>query len=522
MPNCAVIDVGSNAIRLQVARILGSGPHEILCEERKPVRLGERVFLTSELDNAAVLRAIDALKHFKEVTAVYQVELLRAVATSAVREASNADEFLRQVEQNTGLQLEVISGREEARLIHLGLRDSVPFEPDRPFLLIDIGGGSTEVSMATQSQILSSESLKLGAVRLTELFLKSDPIREKEFDRMVKFIRDTANRYLKATGNAKCDGAIGTAGTVSALATLDHKLRGTDVRPASLGRKQLEAILNRLKAKPLAERRAWLGAEPDRAEGIVAGAAVLLGLMDVLDFSDIVVSPKGLRDGVMRDLATRLAGPVPGEQYHDEVVFESVHAIGTRYRYDPQHANQVGRLALRLFKDLERVHALRSEHRDILLGASLLHDIGQFINYSKHHKHSYYLIKHSELTGFNETEIELIANIARYHRRAHPSKKHPEFAALTASQQQVVNKLSALLRIADAFDRSHRSLVSDITCHIDGTQVRMDLYVREPLSLELWSFEQKSQLFTEVFELPIILQEHAIEAANQRSRVPAA
>lgn len=522
MPNCAVIDVGSNAIRLQVARIQGPGPYEILCEERKPVRLGERVFLTGKLADAAVLRAVDALKHFKEVTAVYQVELLRAVATSAVREASNADEFLRQVEQSTGLQLEVISGREEARLIHLGLRDSVPFEPDRPFLLIDIGGGSTEVSMATRSQILSSESLKLGAVRLTELFLKSDPIREKEFDRMVKFIRDTANRYVKATGDAKCEGAIGTAGTVSALAALDQKMRGTDVRPASLGRKQLEAILNRLKAKTLTERRAWLGAEPDRAEGIVAGAAVLLGLMDTLGFSEILVSPKGLRDGVMRDLTEKLAGPTLGDHYQEEVVLESVQAIGTKYRYDPQHANQVGRLALRLFRDLARLHALGAEHRDILFAASLLHDIGQSINYSKHHKHSYYLIKHSELTGFNETEIELIANIARYHRRAHPSKKHPEFAALATAQQQVVNKLSALLRIADAFDRSHRSLVSDITCHIDRTQVKIDLYVQEPLSLELWSFEQKSQLFTEVFELPIVLQEHAIETATLRARVPVA
>ncbi|MGH7410304.1 MAG: hypothetical protein ACREJ6_04490, partial [Candidatus Methylomirabilis sp.] len=241
MPNCAVIDVGSNAIRLQVARIHGPGPYEILCEERKPVRLGEQVFLTGELSEPAVSRAVDALKHFKEVTAVYQVELVRAVSTSAVREASNADTFLRQVEESTGLQVEVISGREEARLIHLGLRDSVPFESGRPFLLIDIGGGSTELSVATRSQVLSSESLKLGAVRLTELFLKSDPIREREFDRMVRFIRDTASRYLKATGAAKYDGAIGTAGTVSALATLDHKLRGTDVRPASLGRKQLEA-----------------------------------------------------------------------------------------------------------------------------------------------------------------------------------------------------------------------------------------------------------------------------------------
>jgi exopolyphosphatase/guanosine-5'-triphosphate,3'-diphosphate pyrophosphatase len=179
-------------------------------------------------------------------------------------------------------------------------------------------------------------------------------------------------------------------------------------------------------------------------------------------------------------------------------------------------------LALRIFKDLARLHALGAEHRDILFAASLLHDIGQFINYSKHHKHSYYLIKHSELTGFNETEIELIANIARYHRRAHPSKKHPEYAALATAQQQVVNKLSALLRVADAFDRSHRSLVSDITCHIDRTQVKVDLYVQEPLSLELWSFEQKSQLFTEVFELPIVLQEHAIETATLRARVPVA
>lgn len=521
MPNCAVIDVGSNAIRLQVARIQGPGPYEVLCEERRPVRLGERVFVTGKLTDAAVLRAIEALRYFQRIAAVYRVELIRVVATSAVREASNADEFVRQVEEHAGLQIEVISGREEARLIHLGLRDSAAFETDRKLLLIDIGGGSTEVSIATRSQVLSSESLKLGAVRLTELFAKSDPIREKEFDRLVKFIRDTANRYLKAAGDVKCDGAIGTAGTVSALAALDQRMRGTDVRSASLGREQLEAILIKLKSATLADRRAWLGAEPDRAEVIVAGAAVLLGLMGILGFSEIFISPKGLRDGVIREMAEEMAGPAPAQHYRDEVVRESVQAVGTKYRYDPEHARQVGRLALHLFKDLERLHALNPEHRDLLFAASVLHDIGQFVNYSKHHKHSYYLIKHSELAGFNETEVEMIANIARYHRRAHPSKKHLEYAALTSGQQQIVSRLSALLRIADAFDRSHRGLVTYLECHLERPQVRIDLYVQEPLGLELWAFEQKSPLFTEVFEVPIVLQEHLIESPTQAHRVPA-
>ncbi len=520
MPNCAVIDIGSNAIRLQVARIQRPGSHEILCEERSPVRLGEGVFLTGDLTDAAMLRATEALKHFQEVAAVYQVELIRAVATSAVREAANADKFVRQVDESTGLKVEVISGQEEARLIHLGLRDSAPLEPDRHYLLIDIGGGSTEISVTTRSRVLTSESLKLGTVRLTELFVKSDPIREKDVDRMHKYIRDTASRYKKVAGVARYDAAIGTAGAVSALAGLDQKFRGTNIRPASLSRKGLELILNRLKVATLAERRAWLGAETDRAEVIVAGSAVLLGLMEILGFSDILISPKGLRDGVMLELAEKLTGPVPAQRRRDEVIVESAHAIGTRYQYDPQHAKQVGRLALQLFKDLEHIHGLKAEHHDLLLAASLLHDIGQFIDYSKHHKHSYYLIKHCGLAGFNETEVELIANIARYHRRAHPSKKHPEYAALPSREQQVVAKLSALLRIADAFDRSHRRLVSGLECHLEGPQVRIDLHVHEPLSLELWAFEQKSQLFSEIFGLPVLLQEHVIEASSQRPRVP--
>ncbi len=522
MPNGAVIDIGSNAIRLQVARIDKPGSYEVLCEERKPVRLGEGVFVTGELADSAILRAIEALKYFREIATVYRVELVRAVATSAAREASNAGEFVRQVEESTGLTVEVISGQEEARLIHLGLRDSLLLEPDRQYLLIDIGGGSTEISVATKSRVLISESLKLGTVRLTELFVKSDPIRERDFDRMYKYIRDTVTRYQKVTGVAGHDAAIGTAGAMSALAALSQKFRDTNVRLASLGRKELELILNRLKAATLAERRAWLGAETDRAEVIVAGSVVLLGLMEVLGFSDILISPKGLRDGVMLELAEKLTGPVPAQRQRDEVIVESVHAIGTRYQYDPQHAKQVGRLALQLFKDLERIHGLKPEHRDLLLAASLLHDIGQFINYSKHHKHSYYLIKYSGVAGFNETEVELIANIARYHRRAHPSKKHPEYASLPSGEQQVVAKLSALLRIADAFDRSHQRLVSRLECHLEGPQVRIDLHVHEPLSLELWAFEQKSQLFSDVFELPIVLQEHLIEAAIQRSRAPVA
>jgi exopolyphosphatase/guanosine-5'-triphosphate,3'-diphosphate pyrophosphatase len=522
MPNFAVVDIGSNAIRLQVARVQRPGSYEVLCEERKPVRLGERVFLTGELAHAAMLRAIDALRYLREVAAMYQVALVRTVATSAVREASNADEFTRLAEKNAGLTVEVISGREEARLIHLGLRDGLPFDPDQRFLLIDIGGGSTEVSVATRAQVLASESLKLGAVRLTELFVKSDPIREKDYDRMCKFVRDTVARYRKLTGEATFAGAIGTAGTVGALAALDHKMRGGDVRPSSLSRKHLEAILSKLKSATIAERRAWLGAEPDRAEVIVAGAVVLRELMEILGFSNILISPKGLRDGVMRELAERTSGPAPARLYRDEVVLESVHAIGTRYRYDPHHARQVAKLALKLFQDLEPLHALKAEQRDILFAASLLHDIGQFVNYSKHHKHSYYLIRHSELAGFNENEVEMIANIARYHRRAHPSRKHPEYAALHAGQQQVVTKLSALLRIADAFDRSHRGLVTGLECHLERAQARIELFVREPLSLELWAFEQKSQLFSEVFDLPIVLQEHMIEAEGRGPRVTAA
>ncbi len=522
MPNFAVVDIGSNAIRLQVARIQGPGSYEVLCEERKPVRLGERVFLTNELSHAAMLRAIDALRYFRDVAAIYQVELIRAVATSAVREASNAAEFARLAEKSAGLTVEVISGREEARLIHLGLRDGLPFDPDQQFLLIDLGGGSTEVSVATRAQVLASESLRLGAVRLTELFVKSDPIRERDYDRMCKFIRATVGRYRKITGEATCAGAIGTAGTVGALAALDHKMRGADARPLSLGRRHLETILSKLKSATIAERRTWLGAEPDRAEVIVAGAAVLRELMEILGFSNILISPKGLRDGVMRELAERLSSPAPARRYRDEVVLEGVHAIGTRYRYDPHHARQVAGLALKLFQDLEPLHALKPEHRDVLFAASLLHDIGQFVNYSKHHKHSYYLIKHSELAGFNAAEVEMIANIARYHRRAHPSKKHPEYAALPSSQQQVVTKLSALLRIADAFDRSHRGLVTAVECHLERAQVRIELFVQEPLSLELWAFEQKSQLFTEVFDLPIVLQERVVEVEGRQPPVAVA
>jgi exopolyphosphatase/guanosine-5'-triphosphate,3'-diphosphate pyrophosphatase len=503
----AVVDIGSNALRFQLASVDQPGSYRVIEQDRRPIRLGREVFKTGKLTPAAVESALDTLREFKASADRYQVNAFRAVATAALREAGDGAEFIVRAKE-TGVPAEIISEDEEARLISLGVMSGLRF--DLPLgLFMDIGGGSVEVAVANRTNTFCLFSLPLGAVRLTEKFLNGDPPAEEEMKELRRFAKRQIEPMAKRVGREKFTMAFGTGGTITALADTDAQLTG-EPRAGALSvlrRSRLEALLELLKGQSLAARAAAIVGDPKRADIIIAGGVVLLALMEHIGLDYLFVSNRGLRDGLMVDL---LRGRYPEQEApwsEDGGRPESLEQVGEKYRYDAPHAYQVSQLAVNLFYQLHELHRLPQKYAAILHAAAMLHDIGLFIAYPKHHKHSYYLIKSSGPVAFSKSDWDLVANIARYHRKAHPSPKHLSFNQLSPNHQEVVRMLSAILRIADGLDRRHESRVKEITCSLPRSK-RLAIKIAGPVDLkvETEGALDKAELMNEVFNLETTIQ----------------
>jgi exopolyphosphatase / guanosine-5'-triphosphate,3'-diphosphate pyrophosphatase len=494
----AVVDLGSNSVRLQVAQAWPDGSVNVLFEDRGAVRLGEQVFRTGRLSADSIERTTVALTRFARLAERAGAEKVRAVATSAVREASNRQTLLRQVRAHSGLSIEVIAGAEEARLVTLGvLQGSPPLDRN---LLLDIGGGSTEIIAALGEEPESSFSLPLGSVRLTETFVSTDPISRKE-SRLVEEAIEDALGDLDPLLVGKFKRIIGAAGTAAAVASLSRKLHPRAVSDAARsGRvtyQEVKDVLDVLRDSSLKQRRK-LGVEPHREDIVYCGTAVLEGVMRKLRIDELETTTRGLRDGLMADLVRRVLKPPEAGLHHENAVLEGLRAFGRRCGYREDHAEQVAGLSLALFDQLKEVHHLGDEERALLHAAALLHDVGTFVSYNRHHKHSYYLLYHADLPGFTDRERELIATVARYHRRSPPKDRHEAFALLTPEERIVVRRLAALLRIADGLDRGHRRHVHHVTAVRRGSGIRIEVDADEGAELEVWSARQKADLLEEV------------------------
>jgi exopolyphosphatase/guanosine-5'-triphosphate,3'-diphosphate pyrophosphatase len=404
------------------------------------------------------------MKRFKSLADRHAVADMRAVATSALREASDAQSFIREVSA-LGIDLEILPEEDEARLISLGILSGLKFDPPLG-LFMDIGGGSVELTIGNYSNMFAVFSLPLGAVRLTERFLKHDPPTEKELAALVRHARQKLAPATRRLRLEKFTMAFGSGGTVTSLADLDARVTGESHQESLyvLRRVRLQSLFDLLKSQHLQGKQASLIGDATRADILVAGAAVLLSAMNDLELDYFFVSRRGLRDGLMVDLLRKNYPAFTGAWSEDEGRPESIEEVGAKYNYDKTHSQQVSRLALVLFEQLRELHKLPDRYSGILHAAAMLHDIGLFIAYQKHHKHSYYLIKSSGPSSFDPVDLDLIANIARYHRKAHPTPKHLPFSQLSAVQQDVVRKLSAILRIADGLDYGRQSNVREIQC----------------------------------------------------------
>jgi exopolyphosphatase/guanosine-5'-triphosphate,3'-diphosphate pyrophosphatase len=477
----AVVDLGSNAVRLQIASVDARGRTTVLAEDRAAVRLGEQVFRTGRLAAAAVARATLAMERFDRLAQRAGASQVRAVATSAVREASNRAQLLRTVRSRTGIRIEVISGAEEARLICLGVLHGAP--PSERALIIDIGGGSSEIISARGEEPESAWSLQLGSVRLTEFFVQSDPISRKEAELIDEAVQDALTQ-IDPLLIGKFKRIVGAAGTTGAVAQLARRLTY----------QQIAGVLERLRGST-ARQRAKLGVDAQRSDIIYAGTAVLEGVMRRLRVEELAVTSRGLRDGAMVDLVRRMGG---ARLHQESVVLDGLRAFGRRCGYREEHAEQVAQLSLSLFDQTREVHRLGEEERALLHAAAMLHDVGSFVSYNRHHKHSYYLLYHADLPGFTDRERELIATIARYHRRSPPKDRHAEFQRLTPEERIVVRQLSAILRVADGLDRGHRRHVRSIKVKRRGARLEIDVVAEKGSDLEVWSARQKADLLADV------------------------
>ncbi len=511
----AAIDIGSNSIKLVVVEATASDSFAVLAREKESVRLGHDTLRAGLLAPDAIDRAADCIKRFNSIAEARGAEHVIAIATASVREARNARTFIAEVKRKTGVTVEVLSGIEEARLIGVAAAQGCATS-GVTLVNIDIGGGSTEISVMRDGVPLTLHSLRLGAVGLTEQLLTTDPVKPKELRALRKQIQAALERPARELKGHNWQEATGTSGTILALggATQQHaakendrKTQGAQPAGVEIGLSQLERINQQFAASPVTERRSVVGISPQRAEIIVAGGQILEGAMRALGIGVLRTCDFALREGViinhLRELEAEASPPVPDVA---DPRLRSVHAVGRRFGYEEAHAQQVARLAEKIFDSLSGAYKLTRHQRLLLAAAALLHDIGYHIAHEAHHKHALYLIKHSELTGFSEAEREVIANVARYHRGTPPRERHMDYAALGPADRATVNRLSAVLRVADALDRSHDGRVMDVTCECVDETVRLVLHSAQTCEQELWAVEQKRDLFEQAFECALVVR----------------
>ena len=511
----AAIDIGSNSIKLVVVDAAASDSFAVLTREREVVRLGHETLLKGYIGRAAILRATECIKRLRSIAEARGAESIVAIATASVREANNAANFIRAIEQKAGVRVEVLSGIEEARLI--GLAASQGCSDKRlPTLNIDIGGGSTEISIFRDGQPVALISVKLGAVGLTERFLVSDPPRPNQLRELRAEIHDALERPARELREHTWEAATGTSGTILAIgaALRDRSIAGNGgagqrAQPVEsvITLKELARWNTALADMNTAQRQDAARMTAKRAEIIIAGGQVLEGTMRALGIKSLRTCDWALREGVIIDrLRQWEAESKPPMPDIDDQKLRGVHAVGKRFGYEEAHSHQVARLAERIF-DAVSSSANMSRHQRLLLSAAaLLHDVGYHIAHESHHKHSFYLIENSELTGFSETERGVIANIARYHKGAHPKERHSAYMALNPADRETVCRLAGILRLADALDRRHDNRVKDVLCKRVRNEFHIQLTSSAECNHELESAERRLDLFENAFRCKVLLR----------------
>ncbi|MEH2222665.1 Ppx/GppA phosphatase family protein [Nostoc sp.] len=524
----AAIDLGTNSLHMVVVKIDPTLPaFSIIAREKETVRLGDRNLTTGELKPEIIKKAIAALGRFQEVAKTINAETIIAVATSAVREAPNGKDFLHTIETELGLSVNLISGQEEARRIYLGVLSGMEFN-NQPHMIIDIGGGSTELILGDSQQARTLTSTKVGAVRLTSELITTDPISNTEFQYLQAYAHGMLERsveeILANLESGESPRLVGTAGTIETLAMI-HAREKSGVIPSTLNGyqfslKDLQELVNRLRKLSNSERAEIPGMPEKRPEVILAGAVILQEAMTLLGSESVTVCERSLREGVIVDWMLTHGLIEDKLRYQSSVRERNVLKLADKYHINLEYSDRVAKFAESLFDQTQgTLHHWGTDERQMLWAAAILHNCGHYISHSSHHKHSYYLIRNGELLGYTETEIEIIANLARYHRKSPPKKKHENYQSLlTKQQRQIVSQLSAILRLAVALDRRQIGAVAQVQCEYYSQLHQVNLLIfptqlDDDCDLELWSLNYKKGVFEEEFGVKLV-------ASLEKSGIP--
>ncbi len=508
----AAIDLGTNSFHVVIARVRADGTSEAITREKESVRLGSGSGDYATIHPEAMERGISCLKRFKNLADSHNAEVV-AIATSALREAENREAFLKRALDEAGIQIEVISGNEEARLIYLGILQGLPVFEKR-ILLIDIGGGSTELLVGEKGETLFSTSLKLGAVRLTEKYLKKDPIGIMDLQKCRIHIESVLSSFLPQIESFKPFTVIGSSGSITSVAAMALETMGEKrerLNGFEFGMDSFKSVRKQvLESDTIKKRQKIAGLDAKRADIIVAGVMVLDEILHRLKVPSVTVSDYALRDGIVYDTIASWYRFQNSEFLSiDNIRTKAIRNISNLYPAGKKHAERVAILTLKLFDDLKGLHGLGPDAREYLEAACFLHQVGLCISHHSYHKHSYYIIKNAEgMVGFSNSEIEIIALITRYHRKGGPKQKHDEFRTLRPEDQILVKKLASLLRIGDGLDRSEKGIVTGISAKRETARVlcKLELVPGGDPNLELWSVEEKKDLFEDTFQISFVCE----------------
>ena len=504
----AAIDIGTNSVHMIVVQVRPDLSFEVIDREKEMVRLGAGGLDGRALTPEAMHASLQVLSKFRRLAESHKVDEVIAVATSATREAENGGEFLQAIHEQTGVRPRVISGTEEARLIHMAAVYGVSVPRDS-VVVIDIGGGSVEVTHGTGPAIEAGQSFKLGVIRLTERFVQSDPLEPRDERRLVRHIDNQIGKYLQQISQTGFDRVIGTSGTIlslGAVAAAAEGASGGSLRNRRFPAKAIRHIRKEAAALDLEKRLRIPGLEPRRADLVVAGAILLDELLRRLGATEITLCDLSLREGMILDYISRHRKEIAQVDRYPDVRRRSVIELAERCNYWPEHSHHVARLAIALFDQTRAIHGLTDREREWLEFASIVHDIGVHISYEGHHKHSYYLVKNGDLRGFEPEEIETIALVARYHRQGTPKRKHDGFRELPRRTRRTIRTLSAMLRLAESLDRSHAQSIAGFEIHDRGDDDLLQLRTTGDAELELWAAARHSAPFERMTGKPLRLE----------------
>ena len=506
-----IVDMGSNAVRFMIVETSGQEQNTIE-NHRLPVRLGKEVFANGLISESAIADTVDAFRRFRASCDRHGVQRCRVVATSAMREAGNRDELVRRVREASQFEIDVISGTEEAYLLKLGVETQIDLSSGRS-LLVDVGGGSVEIVVVDAGNVESAQSYKLGALRLQEMFRDAGP---KQFlELLEQHLKGLGHRLSEHLDGANFDRYAAVGGNIDSLAEL-IALRLPIESQGGVELVQAEDLAEELRSLArltVQERIDELGLRPDRADTIIPAGAVYLHLAKFASLGSLMVPRSGVKEGLLIEASNVSRTSFVAED-HVDVVLASCRAMGKRFDYESEHAESVLRLAQRLFDQTHKLHQLDEHARVLLQAAALLHDVGVAVNNDGHHKHSQYLIESTALVGLGRSERHMVALVARYHRKARPSPEHADFSRLRRRDREMVERLSSLLRLADALDRQHASVVTDVVTAVRGDALELKPVLRvgdsTGLTLEIAAVKRKGILFEQVFGLKPVLNCEAI------------